>query len=207
MNLTTQETIQWIERANSVFQEKKDELTELDQVIGDGDHGINMARGFQAAAEKLQAGSYATPSDALKDAAMTLLSKIGGASGPLYGSAFLKLSSSTKGAETISFDQFKEAMSEATDSLKMRGKAEESDKTMIDVWGPFTAYLQVQSDVQPDEWIEKLADAKEKTKDMQANKGRAAYYKEKSVGHMDAGAASTYYLFAALAEILKERGE
>ncbi|WP_203362501.1 dihydroxyacetone kinase subunit DhaL [Bacillus sp. REN10] len=205
MKLTTELVILWLRRANDAIQENQEYLTELDQIIGDGDHGINMARGFQAALEHLNSQTYETPGAVLKDVAMVLLSKIGGAAGPLYASALLKMAATMRDEEAIAFPLFQKAIDEAVKGLQHRGKSVENEKTLIDVWAPFAQYLSTRSDWGMEEWSNVLTEAKNKTKAMQATKGRAAYYKEKSIGHLDAGATSSYYLLMALMDVLKEQ--
>ncbi|WP_338754211.1 dihydroxyacetone kinase subunit DhaL [Bacillus sp. FJAT-52991] len=205
MKLTTDLVILWMKRANDNIQENREYLTDLDQIIGDGDHGINMARGFPAVIEHLDGQIYETPGAVLKDVAMILLSKIGGAAGPLYASALLKMAATMEGEKTISFSLFQQAVNEAVMALQHRGKSTENEKTLIDVWAPFARHLLAQSDWHMEDWSVVLKEAKEKTKTMQATKGRAAYYKEKSIGHIDAGATSSYYLLMALTDVLKEQ--
>ncbi len=204
MELQPQDIKQWLLQANQLFQENKEYLTSLDQAIGDGDHGINMARGFQEVKNKIEAAEYTSVSDVLKDTAMTLMSKVGGASGPLFGTAFLKMSTSMKGSDNADFQHFAEGISAAAEGLKQRGKAEQDEKTMIDVWLPMAEYLQTEQDFSGDEIESKAKSAMEATKDMSAKKGRAAYLGERSVGHLDPGSVSSYYLFSTLAEIVRK---
>ncbi|MGM7637381.1 dihydroxyacetone kinase subunit DhaL [Bacillus sp. Hm123] len=205
MTLTTDSVILWMKQANDAIQENHEYLTDLDQMIGDGDHGINMARGFRAAIEQVDSRTYETPGAVLKDVAMVLLSKIGGAAGPLYASALLKMATAMADEKVIPFSLFQQAVNEAVKALQHRGKSTENEKTLIDVWAPFARYLSAQTDWNVEEWSDVLTEAKNKTKTMQATKGRAAYYKEKSIGHLDAGATSSYYLLMALTDVLKEQ--
>lgn len=204
MELNTAAIKQWMHQTNESIQENKDYLTELDQKIGDGDHGINMARGFQAVVDKLKEQDYDTVSDVLKDTAMTLMSKVGGASGPLFGTAFLKFSTAVKGQETIDAKGFAKGIREAAQGIMDRGKAQPEEKTLVDVWLPTAQYLEDTSELNAEAMKQTAKEAMEKTKDMVAAKGRAAYFKEKSAGHIDPGAASSYYLFAAFAKTLRE---
>ncbi|CDQ38879.1 MULTISPECIES: dihydroxyacetone kinase subunit DhaL [Virgibacillus] len=203
MELDVLKTVEWMEQTNEKMQAKKDELTTLDQPIGDGDHGINMARGFQEVVNKLNDTEYNEVSAVLKDVAMTLMSKVGGASGPLYGTAFLKISTAVKGAGTVERDLFAKALTEAVNGIKQRGKATEGEKTMIDMWSPISEAFQQASDFRPEDMMEAAQAALESVKELEATKGRAAYFKEKSVGHLDPGAVSTFYLFEALADVWK----
>ncbi|WP_053218489.1 dihydroxyacetone kinase subunit DhaL [Virgibacillus senegalensis] len=204
MELQPQDIKQWLLHANQTFQENKGYLTSLDQAIGDGDHGINMARGFQEVEKKLESTEYTNVGDVLKDTAMTLMSKVGGASGPLFGTAFLKLSTNLKGQDNADFKGFAEGITAAAEGLKQRGKAEKGEKTMVDVWQPMSEFLQAQADFSGDDIETEAKKAMETTKDMSAKKGRAAYLGERSVGHLDPGSVSSYYLFSALAEVINK---
>ncbi|MGY3715919.1 dihydroxyacetone kinase subunit DhaL [Sutcliffiella cohnii] len=196
----------WLLRLNDKLQENKTLLTELDQKIGDGDHGINMSRGFQAVAIKLSETEYKELGQIFKDTGMTLISKVGGASGPLFGTAFMKISMNVKDKENITVQELAVAFESALEGLKMRGKAQSGDKTMIDVWEPVTLYLR-EGPISGSE-MELIAKTKmEETKELEAKKGRAAYLGKRSVGHIDPGAASTYFLFSTLASVLLEGEE
>lgn len=203
MNIDVQTAVSWMKKADMYMHDNKDYLTKLDQATGDGDHGINMARGFSEVTKKISSTDYQTPSEVFKDTAMTLMSKIGGASGPLYGTAFLKLSTACKDVTPLDQISFAKALQEATDGIKMRGKAETGEKTMIDVWEPVAEFFQESSSVEADELIKTAEEAMEATKDLIATKGRAAYFKERSKGALDPGAASSCYIFTALADVLK----
>lgn len=204
MNLTVDKTLKWIIKANEKIQTNKTYLTSLDQAIGDGDHGINMARGFQEVVNKLSSSHYETVSDCFKDVAMTLMSKVGGASGPIFGTAFLKMSMAVKGKESINQDEFTRALDDAIKGIIHRGKASEGDKTLLDVWMPILRILQENDDVNWDVIDHSAKLAMEATKQRLAKKGRAAYLKERSIGHIDPGSASSYYLFQSLAEVITE---
>lgn len=194
---------QWALRINEKMQEHKDKLSELDQAIGDGDHGHNMARGFQEVANKVGDASYDDIGAMYKDVASTLISKVGGASGPLYGTAFLKAANAWKGRDVLDSAAFTEGIEAAVGGIETRGKASLGDKTMLDVWIPVR-----------DEMKEHGADAEkaaktaeketEATIDRVAKKGRASYLGERSKGHMDPGAFSSQLVFEALAEVYKE---
>lgn len=203
MELTVKEMITWLEISNKRIQENKEYLTTLDQAIGDGDHGINMARGFQEVINKVTAQDYEAIADVLKDTAMTLISKVGGASGPLLGTAFLKMSTAVKGQESLDTAEFATALDEAVNGIKQRGKASEGEKTMLDVWSPMVDYFSDADRFSPEIIAETAKKAMEKTEDMMATKGRASYFKEKSIGHIDPGAATSYYIFLSLAEAVK----
>ena len=206
MKWTTDEIIQWMDKTNEKIQTNKEYLSSLDRAIGDGDHGINMARGFKVVVEKIHDTSYANISQLLKDIAMTIIHHVGGASGPLYGTAFLRFSLATKQAEVIDTSIFAKGMMAAVAGLKQRGRAMVGEKTLIDVWEPVTLYIKETETIASNE-IKRIAkEAMEKTKSLQATKGRAAYLKERSIGHVDPGAMSSYYMFLSLAEVLEGGG-
>ncbi|WP_017470907.1 dihydroxyacetone kinase subunit DhaL [Amphibacillus jilinensis] len=189
--LTVNNTKAWLERFADKIKTNKAYLSELDSVIGDGDHGNNMARGVKAMKEKLAEGDYVEPEEVLKDASMALLSKIGGASGPLYGSAFLGMS---KQADQDSAD-IHAIVKAGLDGITKRGKAEVGEKTMVDVWSPIVEHLEKGTVT-----IEAVQDSVEATKDLKASKGRASYLGERSLGELDPGAVSSGYLFEAMIE-------
>ncbi|MBM7599422.1 dihydroxyacetone kinase-like protein [Virgibacillus halotolerans] len=204
MKLTVNNSIQWFLKANEKMQENKEYLTLLDKKIGDSDHGINMARGFQEVANKLPTQDYASVSDVLKDVAMTLMSKVGGAAGPLYGTIFLKMSTAVKGTDPVDYQTFTNGLEEGLVGVKQRGKADVGEKTLVDVWAPVVDFFKQGVDFQADQLVETAENAMDNTKDIQASKGRAAYFKEKSIGHIDPGSTSSFYIFEALAEVIRE---
>lgn len=194
----------WLTSLNEVYQAEKMHLTELDQAIGDGDHGINMARGFNELSQKLGNTEYEDVGALFKDAGMVLLSKVGGASGPLYGTAFLKAGGFLKEKKEITSAELTAALAEALDGLKMRGKANLLDKTMLDVWIPVVEYMQQQGEGIDWDALAQLSQEKmQGTKELEAKKGRASYLGPRSVGHVDPGAASSNFLFAELAKVCK----
>lgn len=171
--------------------QQKDYLSDLDREIGDGDHGANMARGTTAMMEALAAKQPAELAEVLKLAGMTLISKVGGASGPLYGSAFIgmaKAADSTSEPHTL--------IAAGLVAIQQRGKAEVGEKTMVDVWAPISERLEQKQQLTIDN-IEEVVAA---TKDIKATKGRASYLGERSIGHLDPGAVSSGYFFEALIE-------
>lgn len=181
----------------------RDELTKLDQAIGDGDHGANMSRGLAQAVAKL---SGDTPGDVLKGVGRTLISTVGGASGPLYGTAFRELGKALGDADPAGDADFAAALRAAMDGIVRLGKAETGDKTMIDAWTPalaaFDAAVGAGSSLADAAAAaaQGAADGAEATVPLQARKGRASYLGPRSVGHKDPGATSTTLLFAALAK-------
>ncbi|WP_026909263.1 dihydroxyacetone kinase subunit DhaL [Paucisalibacillus globulus] len=204
MELGVLDIVKWFELSNEKIQQNKDYLTSLDRPIGDGDHGINMARGYQETVNKINTVDYAEPSAVLKDAAMVLLSKVGGASGPLYGTAFLKMSVAVKGMVVLNLRTLTGGLAAALAGIKQRGKSELGEKTMIDIWGPVVDYF-TKGEISSAGLMEIVSSALETSKETMATKGRAAYFKEKSIGHLDPGSASSFYIFEALAEVIKEK--
>lgn len=169
----------------------KDYLTDLDRSIGDADHGVNMAKGFGFTKEALEADfdDYKT---LFNKVATTLLSKVGGASGPLYGSFFMKFAASLKDVDELTREKLNQSFTAGVDGVKQRGKAEVGDKTMVDVLEPVAEALNAGKSF--DEVIKIAEESMEKTKDIKAKKGRASYVGERSIGHIDPGAASSYIL-------------
>lgn len=201
--LQVEHVLRWMEKINTKVQANKDYLTELDQAIGDGDHGINMSRGFQEVVKKVSGEDYESVADVMRDVAMTLMSKIGGAAGPLYGTAFLKLSTTFKG-QGVDYAIFSKGIEDAVEDVKQRGKADVGEKTLVDVWSALADRLSQGDHFDGDAILETTKDAMESTKDKLATKGRAAYLKERSVGHLDPGSVSSFYLFETLAEVINE---
>ncbi|MGT2910818.1 dihydroxyacetone kinase subunit DhaL [Streptococcus cameli] len=187
--MKVEDAIKWIKLFNEKVQTNKDYLSELDTPIGDADHGGNMARGMAAVVAELEAKDYETTSDVLKTVGMQLLSKVGGASGPLYGSAFVGL------AKAIDKEPFADAVQAGLDMIIKRGKATVGEKTMVDVWTPIVEALRSNSLT-----VDGIKGYVEATKDTVATKGRASYVGERSIGHIDPGSYSTGLLFEALLE-------
>lgn len=203
MELTIQDVKNWLLKTNEEVKENKDYLTKLDQAIGDGDHGVNMVRGFEKVAEKLESAEYTTIDEVFKDTAMTLMSSIGGASGPLYATAFLKWTATAKGLEKLDQKAFSKGTQAALDGIKQRGKAAEGEKTMVEVWAKVNELVSNSEKVTAEDIKQAANTATEESKEMEATKGRASYFKEKSIGHVDPGCASSNLLFEALAEVMK----
>jgi dihydroxyacetone kinase-like protein len=207
MTLDTNWVTEWIAAAAASIGEHKQELNTLDREIGDGDHGENMDRGLHASVEALQKlPDDATPNAALRSVAMTLISTVGGASGPLYGTAFLKAAEPVGDAAELDGKTLVAALTAARDGIVSRGKAEPGDKTMIDAWTPAVdaARAAEESGASPSGILGAAAEAAEKgaeaTEPLVARKGRASYLGERSAGHRDPGAQSTALLLRAAAE-------
>lgn len=181
---------QWIELFGEKVTENKDLLNKLDTAIGDGDHGSNLTRGAAAVKEKAAETDYDNLSEVFKDVGMTLVSKVGGASGPLYGSAFINMAKIAKETNDIG-----EILASGLEGIQKRGHAEAGEKTMVDEWIPVIEAIKNNTFS-----IDKIDEALNSTKDMKATKGRASYLGDRSVGHIDPGAQSSAYLFEALLE-------
>jgi dihydroxyacetone kinase-like protein len=189
-----------------VIAEKKLYLTQLDAAIGDGDHGLNMNKGFQAAKEKLETAALETPADILKAVGMALISKVGGAAGPLYGTAFLNASKTVAGKTELDLNDFMSMLEAALEGVKSRGKAVVGEKTMVDAIEPALEALKkaVAEGASTREAMDLAVKAAEEgvayTKTIIAKKGRASYLGERSIGHEDPGAMSSYVILKTIAE-------
>ena len=206
-SLDTKQMAAIIEGMAKKIEAEKEYLTELDNEIGDGDHGIKLARGFEAVEKKLPSLAGGDIGVLLKGVGMQLVSTVGGASGPLYGTAFMKAGMACKGLTEIDGPAFVKAMEAAVDGIKMRGKATEGEKTMLDALCPALKVMQddVAAGKSLKEALQDAAQAAEKgveyTKTIIATKGRASYLGERSLGHQDPGATSSLYLLQVLAEM------
>ncbi|KHK11828.1 dihydroxyacetone kinase, Dak2 subunit [Listeria monocytogenes SHL002] len=186
--------LRWLNDFGERVQENKQLLSDLDQAIGDGDHGINMARGLGELKKAFTEKEPADLKDVFKTAGMTMVSKVGGASGPLYGTAFLNMSKAVD-SETIDAEGLTKVLEAGLEGIEKRGKSHAGEKTMIDVWEPVVNALH-QEDLTDD-----VVDAAlQKTKDLKATKGRASFFflGERSIGHLDPGAYSSALLFHAM---------
>ena len=194
-------TLRWIELFAAQMDEHRQELIRLDTAIGDGDHGTNMNRGMQKVLEKLQAAEQADPSAVLKTVAMALISSVGGAAGPLYGTLFLQLGTALAGHAEVDLPTYAAAWRTSVEGVQARGKAQPGDKTMVDALLPAVAALEQASDLNTG--LRAAADAAEQgmlaTIPLIARKGRASYLGERSADHQDPGSTSTYYLFESAA--------
>ncbi len=198
----------WIVSAAAVIEANRDHLTQLDAAIGDADHGVNLARGFAAVTAALdgpaETGAPATPGAVLTLTGSTLISKVGGASGPLYGVAFRRAGKALGAAETVDLPLLADALEAALAGVQQLGAAREGDKTMVDALAPATRAFgkAIAEGAPPDGALSALAEAAAAgaagTVSMQARKGRASYLGPRSVGHEDPGAASTALILAAL---------
>ena len=197
----------WVRAFARLVQEHKDELTRLDAAIGDADHGTNLDRGLTAAAGVLDAPG-ASPGALLKAVGMTLVSTVGGASGPLYGTLFLRMAGAAGDEERLGANGFAKALRAGLDGVVARGRAEAGDKTMYDALAPACDALEERLAAGADlgaalaAAAEAAAAGRDATTPMLARKGRASYLGERSVGHQDPGATSVALLVAAAAATL-----
>ena len=203
-DLDTAWIVRWIQRSAEVLAAERAALNTLDRDIGDGDHGENMDRGFQAVLPKLDGlADDANPSTVLKLLATTLISTVGGAAGPLYGTAFLKAAGATASVGTLDGMALVALLTAARDGIVLRGKAGAGDKTMIDAWSPAVDAAQAAQSAggSAPAVLTAAADAAARgaqdTEPLVARKGRASYLGERAIGHRDPGAQSTALLLRA----------
>jgi dihydroxyacetone kinase-like protein len=202
--VTTDTVRDWMERFAASMQEHREELVRLDTAIGDGDHGTNMDRGMRKALEKLNGQEQADPGMVLKTVAMALVSSVGGAAGPLYGTLFLQMGNAMSAEQDVGLEEYAAAWRKGADGVQARGKAEPQDKTMLDALLPAVEALEGASDL--DSGLRAAAEAAQRgmqdTISLIARKGRASYLGDRSRGHQDPGATSTYYLCQTAADAL-----
>jgi len=200
---TARQVADAVRAAAGVIAEHRDELVQLDRAIGDGDHGENMRRGFTAVVSKLDESTPDKPGAVLKLVATTLISTVGGAAGPLYGTAFLRAATAAGSADELDGPAVAAALRAALEGVVARGKAEVGDKTMVDALDPAVRAAEQAGDADPAGVLAAAADAAEtgagSTEPLVARKGRASYLGERSAGHLDPGARSTALLLRSLA--------
>jgi len=206
MPIQQEDVIQWLKNCAQAISKNRDYLVELDAAIGDADHGVNMERGFNAVVAKLPELINQDIGTILKTVGMTLVSTVGGASGPLYGTFFLQAGMKLSGKKELSLADWVAALEAAVQGVVMRGKAQAGDKTMLDALLPaLSALQQAQAENLPlHEALEKATSAAEEgmhaTIPLQARKGRASYLGERSIGHQDPGATSAYLILKAASD-------
>lgn len=208
MAVDKEHVLAWVRELARVYKEQRDYLTELDSPIGDADHGVNMDRGFTAAIAELEAKEPQTIAEQFKLVAMTLIRTVGGASGPLYGTWFLKASTAVANGTELTPNDLLKAFEAATEGLQQRGKANLGDKTMLDVWVPVTQvmreYVNAHQDVAA--CLKAAAnvakESMEATTPMKAKRGRASFLGDRSIGHQDPGATSSCLMVEAAARTL-----
>ncbi|QDI91799.1 dihydroxyacetone kinase subunit L [Salicibibacter halophilus] len=203
--MNNEQAAQWMRQTAKMLAEHKDELSKLDQAVGDGDHGVNMERGFRAVMEGLDEWQDLALSQLMQKIGSTLVSNVGGASGPLYGTAFMRLGSAWKEVDHVDGPAWVSGMAKAVEGIAQRGKTQAGEGTLLDVWSPVAAMF---DENEPD-W-KKIEDTAKKgmkeTENMVVKKGRGALLGEETVGHVDPGAVSSFYLFQALANTMNEGG-
>ena len=211
MSLDAAWALRWIELAAAQVAEQRDYLVDLDRAIGDGDHGENMGRGFKAAVEALGQAQPASVAEVLKTVAKTLMSTVGGAAGPLYGTAFLRASKAAGDGE-LDGAGVAAVIAGALNGIQARGKATTGEKTMVDAWtlALEAARAAAEAGSDPVAVLEAAATAAEAgaaaTEPMRATKGRASYLGERSIGHLDPGAVSTSLILRAAVRAAGEAG-
>ncbi|MBE6052401.1 MAG: dihydroxyacetone kinase subunit L [Clostridium sartagoforme] len=210
MGLTLKEVLYIFEKIENNISYNKQFLTDLDAAIGDGDHGINLSKGFKVAREKIEASEFRDWGEIFKTVGMAIVSSVGGASGPLYGTAFMKASMLGKGKMEITILDYKDILVASIDGIKMRGKAEKGDKTILDALIP--AYDEVCYGIDNNlSLIDTLRNSAEAAKNgvkytklIAARKGRASYLGDRSIGHQDPGATSTSIILETILDIVTE---
>ena len=206
MTVTHDDVMRWIRAFADAIAENKDSLTDLDSAIGDADHGINMNRGMTAVMAKLDGGGSADVGALLKTVGMTLVSSVGGAGGPLYGTLFLRLGAAADGKDELTDQDWVSMVAAGVEGVQSRGKAEPNDKTMVDALIPARDALAaaVAADEPFADALRAAAAAAEEgmkaTIPLVARKGRASYLGERSAGHQDPGATSSWLLMRTAAE-------
>jgi dihydroxyacetone kinase-like protein len=204
--VTLANVVAWLNRLADVYAENKDDLTQLDSAIGDADHGINMARGFEAVKKALAEKPQESLAGACKTVSMILIKTVGGASGPLYGTLFMRLGPGLGNGDSASLETLVKALGDGVEGIKKMGRSQGGEKTMLEAWLPALASLDgsVKSGASDKDALAAAAAAAEQgmkdTIPMLATKGRASYLGERSVGHQDPGATSTWLMLKTLAE-------
>jgi phosphoenolpyruvate---glycerone phosphotransferase subunit DhaL len=202
--VTRDTVLDWMQRYAAKIKQQREELVRLDTAIGDGDHGTNMDRGMTNVLERLGADEQPDAGAVLKTVAMALVSKVGGAAGPLYGTLFLRMAAGLEGQAEIDLAGYAAAWRRGLEGVEARGKAEAGDKTMVDALIPAVEALEGASEL--DSGLREAAEGArrgmEATIPLVARKGRASYLGERSKDHQDPGATSSYYLHLTAAESL-----
>lgn len=210
MSLNRTQIVNWLYRCVEIFTTESDFLTGLDREIGDADHGLNMHRGFSKVVEKLPSIADKDIGFILKNTGMVLLSSVGGASGPLFGTFFIRAAQVTQAHQSLTLEELYQMIRDGAEGVISRGKAEPGDKTMCDVWLPVVESLRqsceqklsVQAALEAAS--QQAEAAAQSTITMQARKGRASYLGERSIGHQDPGATSVMFMMQMLAQASRE---
>jgi dihydroxyacetone kinase-like protein len=210
MPITTADVLEYLHRSAQVLKENKEYLTDLDSAIGDADHGINMDRGFQSILKKVPSVEDKDAGTILKTAGMALVSSVGGAGGPLYGTAFMQAGMAVAGKHELVAGDILAAIEAALQGVMMRGKGKPGEKTMIDAIDPAIQAMReaLENGAGAEEALEKATAAAEQgmkdTIPMLAMKGRASYLGERSIGHQDPGATSSYLLIRTMYQMARK---
>ncbi len=206
--MTREDSLRWLERIADVLHENATYLTQLDSAIGDADHGVNMDRGFKAVRDKFPDMATMDISTQFKTVGMTLVSTVGGAGGPLYGTAFLRASAAVAGKQDLTSADIVAMLEAFLGGIVARGKAQPGEKTMVDALTPAVAAAKqaLQENATPKDLAVSASQAAEEgmkaTIPLLATKGRASYLGERSIGHQDPGATSSWLILRSLAEAL-----
>jgi dihydroxyacetone kinase-like protein len=210
MAVTRDQIVRWLEKTAVVLDSNKQYLTDLDAAIGDADHGINMARGFAKVMEKLPTVADKDIGNILKTVGMTLISSVGGASGPLYGTFYMRAGTAVVAKEELDNHDLLAMLQAGVEGIIQRGRAVLEDKTMIDAWSPALVALKTAVDagettaVALEQAVAAAEQGMKATVPLKARKGRASYLGERSMGHQDPGATSTHLILNALLETVQE---
>jgi dihydroxyacetone kinase-like protein len=210
MPITTADVLEYLNRSAEVLKENREYLTELDAAIGDADHGINMDRGFQAILKKVPAVKDKDAGTILKTAGMALVTSVGGAGGPLYGTAFMQAGMAVAGKDELTAEDILAALEAALKGVMTRGRSQPGEKTMIEAIAPAVKAMQeaLGNGAGTLKALEQATAAAEQgmkdTIPMLATKGRASYLGERSIGHQDPGATSSYLLIRTMAEMARK---
>ncbi|XWX04749.1 dihydroxyacetone kinase subunit DhaL [Aggregatilineales bacterium SYSU G02658] len=209
MTLSRDVLIRWMQLFAQSIEANKDYLTDLDSAIGDADHGANMHRGMQAVLSKLPTVAESDIGSILKTVGMTLVSTVGGASGPLYGTFFIQMASGASNKMELTLEDYINALQAGINGIVMRGKAHLQDKTMLDALQPALDALKqaAESGASLQDALEQSAAAaaagRDATTPLLARKGRASYLGDRSIGHQDPGATSSHLLLQSLVDAVK----
>lgn len=202
------EALAWIAELQRVYSVNRERLTDLDAAIGDADHGTNMDRGFTAVREQLERGIEGGVGALFKSVAMMLIKTVGGASGPLYGTFFLRAAAACGDKAELDASDIVAVFRAGVEGIVQRGKAAPGDKTMLDALSPAVSAMEVAGAASIGSLLDAAADAAERgmndTIPIQARKGRASYLGPRSVGHQDPGATSAYLLVRAAADVWRD---
>ena len=211
MVLTREQILEWLRQTGNVMEENKAFLTDLDAAIGDADHGINMERGFKKVSGQLPSLAAKDIGEILKGVGMALIASVGGASGPLYGTFFLRAGIVTAGKHELSAEDVAAMLKAGLSGVIERGKAQPGDKTMVDALSPAVdAFTEAAKDGAGlidalKQSVDAAVSGMKNTIPMKAKKGRASYLGERSIGHQDPGATSSYLILKALYDAAVEK--